>query len=175
MEHCSISRCAQRQLKGKTKLAFSWQHETEHYLRGVGVNAPTVDVVSVASYQLMNGTAPIMTWLLWGLSFNVDIVLSAQHHQVYNDTNTKLSTLGSVSLSSDYIFARTKRQHCVWVAPITKSNLWGSARISFVQTLLTQCPCAHWGPDQNVFVNVFIYNGTGIKDTTVSTVWTNFV
>ena len=98
MEHCSISRCSQRQLKGKTRLAFSWQHETEHYLGGVGVTAPTVDMASVAPHQLMNGTAPIMTWLLSDLSFSVDIAVSAQHSQVYNNTNTKLSTLGSVSL-----------------------------------------------------------------------------
>ena len=62
-----------------------------------GVTEPTLDVAPVAPHQLMNGTAPIMTWLLSGLSFSVDIDLSAQHHQVYINTNTKLSTLGSVS------------------------------------------------------------------------------
>ena len=43
-----------------------------------------------------NYTAPIMTWWLPGLSFSMDTVLIAQHRQVHNKTNTKLSTLGSV-------------------------------------------------------------------------------
>ena len=58
---------------------------------------PTLNVASVTPHQLKNGTAPIMTWWLQGASFSVDIVLSAQHHQVCNKTNTILSTLGSVS------------------------------------------------------------------------------
>ena len=69
-----------------------------------------------------------------------------------------------------------------WLCPVSEEhqspsqNLRGFARIPFVQTLLTQCPFTHRSPDQNVIVNVSIYNGTGIKDTLViSTVWTNFV
>ena len=61
------------------------------------VTEPTLNVGSVTPHQLKNGRAPIMAWWLPGASFSVDTVLSAQHHQVCNKTNTKLSTLGSVS------------------------------------------------------------------------------
>ena len=53
---------------------------------------------------------------------------------------------------------------CVWVPPIPKSSLWESARIPFMQTLLTQCPCAHRSPDPNVIVNVYIsMMGLGLR------------
>ena len=104
-----------------------------------GVTEITLEATSMATHQLKNFTASIMTWWLSGLSFNVDTVLSAHHHQVCNKTNTKLSTLGSVSSqpSSNYILAWTKQQPRVWVQPIPKSNLWESARIPFMQNLLT--------------------------------------
>ena len=62
-----------------------------------GVTEPTLGAASVATHQLKNVTAPIMTWWLSDLSFSVNTVLSAQHHHVCNKTNDKLSTLGSVS------------------------------------------------------------------------------
>ena len=69
------------------------------------------------------------------------------------------------------MFARNKRQPCVWVPPIPKSNLWESARF----LSCTQCPCAHRSPGPNVIVNVYIYTGYGIKEIwVISTVGTNF-
>ena len=56
-----------------------------------GVTEPTLDGASVTLYLLKNGTTPIMTCWLPCASFSVDTVLSAQHHQVCNKTNTKLS------------------------------------------------------------------------------------
>ena len=64
-----ISGFPQSHPKGKTELSFLWQHETERNL-----TEPTLNVDSVAPHQLKNGTAPIMTWWLPGLSFNVDTV-----------------------------------------------------------------------------------------------------
>ena len=62
-----------------------------------GVAEPTLNAASVAPHQFKNDRAPIMTWWLPSLSFSVDTVLSAQHDQACDKTNTKLSTLGSVS------------------------------------------------------------------------------
>ena len=142
--------------------------------QSLGVSEPTLNAASVAPHQLKNDTVPIMTWWLLCMSFSVDISLSAQHHLACNKTNIKLSPLGSVSskLSCDYIFARTKRQPCVWVPQIPKPNQWESAKIPFMQTLLTQCSCAHRGPDPNVIVKVYIvtvyiHNGTRVKEMVV--------
>ena len=55
-----------------------------------GVTEPTLNVASVTPHQLKNGTASIMAWWLPGASFGADTVLSAQHHQVCNQTNAKL-------------------------------------------------------------------------------------
>ena len=74
-----------------------------HYLGNMkqgaifGVTEPTLDAASVALHQLRNVTVPIMTGWLPGLSLSVNTDLSAQRHRVRNKTNTKLSTLGSVS------------------------------------------------------------------------------
>ena len=57
-----------------------------------GVTEPTLNVASVTPHQLKNGTASIMAWWLPGASFGADTVLSAQHHQVCNQTNAKLLT-----------------------------------------------------------------------------------
>ena len=35
----------------------------------LGVNEPTLDAASVAPHKLQDGTAPMMTWWLPGLSF----------------------------------------------------------------------------------------------------------
>ena len=53
-----------------------------------GVTEPTLSAASVAPHQFKNGAAPIITWWLPALSFNVDTVLNAQQHQVCNKTNT---------------------------------------------------------------------------------------
>ena len=99
---------------------------------------PTLNAASVAPPSVYD-RVPIMTWWLPSLSFSVNIVRSEQHHRVCNKTETKLSTLRSVSSwpSSDYIFATIKRQPCVSVPPILRSDLWESASITFMQTLLT--------------------------------------
>ena len=150
-------RISSRSPKGKTGLPFSWQHDTERYLLG---DWAIIGFGLHGTHQLKKGTTPIMMWWLPGWSFSVDTVLSAQHHQVCNKTDTKLSTLGSVSsyLSFDYIYARTQKQPCVWVPLMPKCILW-VAMILFVQTLLTQWPCAHKSPDPNVIVNVYRYDG----------------
>ena len=97
----SISGCPQRHPKGK-KLGF---HSIDNMKQSaiVGMTETPLDVTFVAPYQLMNGTATIMTWWLPGLSFSVNTVLSAPHHQVCNKTDNKLSTLGSVSIVNVYI------------------------------------------------------------------------
>ena len=128
------------------------------------VTEPTLDAAAaVPPHQLKNGGAPMVTWWLPGLSFSADTVLSAQHQQVFGKLILNCRHWVQSLHSYSNIFARTKRQPCVWVPPIPKSNLWESARIPFMQTLLTQCPCAHMSPDPNAIVNVYIYDGTGIE------------
>ena len=80
----------------------------------------------------------------------------------------------SIVLYQDFLKVIPKAKlPCVWVPPIPKSSLWESARIPFMQTLLTQCLAL---PDPNVIVNVYTYDGTGIKEIwVIPRVWTNFL
>ena len=142
-----------------------------------GVTEITLDATYMATHQLKNVTAPIMTcgyrayrsvwtqsWVRSTTRCVTKLILNCRYWDQ------------SLRSYPPVIFARTKKQPCVWVAPIPKYNLWESARIPFMQTLLTKCHWVHRSPDSNVIVNVYIYTATGIKEIwVIPTVWMNFI
>ena len=117
--------------------------------QSLGVTEPTLNAASVAPHQLKNDTVPIMTWWLLCMSFNVDIVMSAQHHLACNKTKIKLSLLGSVSskLSRDYIFLQGPRGNPVSEYHKSPSPISGVCQDSFhanaVDTMLL-CSQGPW-------------------------------
>ena len=98
-----------------------------------------LNAVSLVPHQFKNDMTSKMTWWFPSLSFNEDTILSTQHHQACDKIPNCWHWDQSLH-SYPYIFATTKRKLYVSVPPIPRSDMWKSASMPFMQTLLTHAP-----------------------------------